>query len=213
MPDVLTRPLTKTGNRGIGVGGDAGDFGGGGGREGAPPFDTARVGLLVFLGSLTMLFASFTSAYLVRRAGSDWAPLQVPSVLWVNTLVLLLSSVTIELGRRAFQSWRPLAFRKWISLTFFAGALFVAGQVAAWYQLAGQGIFLQSNPHSSFFYVLTGVHAAHVVAGVLVLLYLLVQSWRYQLSPGVSSAPALSATYWHFVDAVWIYLFVVLFVI
>lgn len=216
MPDVLTKPLTKSRDRGIGVGGDVGDFGGGGrggGWEGERPFDTAKVGLWVFLGSVTMLFSAFTSAYLVRRAGSDWVPLDVPSVLWVNTLVLLLSSATIELGRRAFQSWSLLAFRKWMSVTFFAGALFVAGQVAAWYQLADQGIFLQSNPHSSFFYVLTGVHAVHVVAGVMALLYLLVQSWRYQLTPGVSSAPALCATYWHFVDAVWIYLFVVLFVI
>ena len=213
MPDILTKTLAKSRGGGIGVGGDVGDFGGGGGGKSAVPFDSARIGLWVFLGSVTMLFAAFTSAYLVRRAGSDWAPLQVPSLLWINTLVLLLSSVTIDLARRAFQSWRPLAFRKWMSVTFLAGALFVAGQVGAWYQLAGQGIFLQSNPHSSFFYVLTGVHAVHVVAGVVALLYVLVQSWRYQLTPGVSSAPALCATYWHFVDAAWIYLFFVLFVI
>ena len=214
MPDVLTKPLTKSSGGGIGVGGDVGDFGGGsgGGREG-PVFDSAKVGLWVFLGSLTMLFAAFTSAYLVRRAGSDWAPLQVPSVLWINTVVLLLSSVTIELGRRAFESWRPLAFRKWMSVTFFFGALFIAGQFLAWRQLAEQGIFLGSNPHSSFFYVLTSVHAVHVLGGIAALLYVMVQSWRYRLTPGVSSAPALCATYWHFVDAVWIYLFVVLFVI
>jgi cytochrome c oxidase subunit 3 len=214
MPDVLTKPLTKTGGGGVGIGGDVGDFGGGGGggRE-APVFDTAKVGLWVFLGSLTMLFAAFTSAFIVRRAGADWAPLRVPSALWLNTAVLLLSSVTIEVGRRAFESWRPLAFRKWMSLTFLLGAMFVAGQLFAWRQLAEQGIFLQSNPHGSFFYVLTGVHAAHVVGGILALLYVLVQSWRYRLTPGVSSAPALCATYWHFVDAVWIYLFVVLFVI
>ena len=215
MPDVLTKPLTKTGSGGVGIGDDVGGFGGGGGggRGEAPAFDTAKVGLWVFLGSLTMLFAAFTSAYIVRRAGTDWAPLRVPSVLWTNTLVLLLSSVTIEVGRRAFDSLRPLAFRKWMSVTFVLGTLFVAGQLFAWRQLAEQGIFLQSNPHSSFFYVLTGVHGAHVIGGILALAYVLVQSWRYQLTPGASSAPALCATYWHFVDAVWIYLFVVLFVV
>ena len=214
MPGILTKPLTKPGGGGIGVGGDVGDFGGGGGgEEGALPFDTARVGLWVLLGSLTMLFAAFTSAFLVRRAGSDWVPLAVPSVLWINTAVLLLSSATMELGRRSFQTWRPLAFRKWMSVTFLAGALFLGGQLLAWHQLAAQGIFLHSNPHSSFFYVLTGVHAVHVIAGVLVLLYVLVQAWRYRLTPWVSSAPALCATYWHFVDAVWIYVFIVLFVI
>ena len=214
MPDVLTKPLSKTSGGGIGLDGNVGDFGGGGGgeREG-PAFDSAKVGLWVFLGSLTMLFAAFTSAYLVRSAGSDWAPLQVPSMLWINTVVLLLSSVTIELGRRAFESWRPLAFRKWMSVTFLLGALFIAGQFLAWRQLAEQGIFLGSNPHSSFFYVLTGVHAVHVLGGIVALLYVMVQSWRYQLTPGASSAPVLCATYWHFVDAVWIYLFVVLFVI
>lgn len=214
MPDILTKPLAKGQGRGIGVGGDVRDFGGGsGGEREGPAFDSAKVGLWVFLGSLTMLFAAFTSAYLVRRAGSDWAPLQVPSVLWINTVVLLLSSVTIELGRRAFESWRPLAFRKWMSVTFFLGALFIAGQFLAWRQLAEQGIFLGSNPHSSFFYVLTSVHAVHVLGGIAALLYVMVQSWRYRLTPGVSSAPALCATYWHFVDAVWIYLFFVLFVV
>jgi cytochrome c oxidase subunit 3 len=215
MPDVLTKPLTKTGSGGVGIGGDVGGFGGGGGggEESAPLFDTAKVGLWAFLGSLTMLFAAFTSAFIVRRAGTDWAPLQVPSVLWVNTAVLLLSSVTIELGRRAFESWRPLAFRKWMSVTFVLGGLFIGGQLFAWRQLAEQGIFLQSNPHSSFFYVLTGVHVAHVVGGIIALLYALLQSWRYRLTPGASSAPALCATYWHFVDAAWIYLFFVLFVI
>lgn len=211
MPDVLTKPAAKTGGGGIGA--DAGGFEGGGGREGSHPFDTARLGLWVFLGSVTMLFASFTSAYLVRRAGSDWAPLQIPSVLWVSTAVLLASSATIELTRRAFQSWKPLAFRKWMSATFVLGVLFICGQLLAWQQLAEQGIFLQSNPHSSFFYVFTAVHALHVLGGIVALLYVLVQSWRYELTPGVSSAPALCATYWHFVDAVWLYLFVVLFVI
>ena len=213
MPDVLTKPVPKTSGGGIGIGADAGDFGGGGGRGGSHPFDSARLGLWIFLGSGTMLCASFTSAYLVRRAGSDWAPIQIPSVLWMSTAVLLLSSLTMELGRRSFQNWKPIAFRKWMSATFILGVLFICGQLLAWQQLAAQGIFLHSNPHSSFFYVLTAVHAVHVLGGILALFYVLVQSWRYKLTPGVSSAPALCATYWHFVDAVWIYLFVVLFVI
>ncbi len=213
MPDVLTKPVAKAGGGGIGIGADAGDFGDGRGREGSPPFDTARLGLWVFLGSVTMLFAAFTSAYLVRRAGSDWAPLQIPSVLWVSTAVLLASSVTMELARRYFQDWKPLASRKWMAATFVLGVSFICGQLLAWQQLADQGIFLQSHPHSSFFYVFTAVHAVHVLGGIAALLYVLVQSWRYKLAPGISSAPALCATYWHFVDAVWIYLFVVLFVI
>jgi cytochrome c oxidase subunit 3 len=211
VPDVLTKPVAKLGGGGIGY--ERGFGGGGGGGGDASSFDTDRIGLWVLLGSITMLFAAFTSAYLVRRAGADWAPLHVPPLLWVNTAVLLLSSLTMELARRSFLKWKPLAFRRWMSVTFVLGALFLVGQFLAWNQLAEQGIFLHSNPHSSFFYVLTGVHGLHIVAGVLALLYVQIQAWRYRLTPGESIAPSLAATYWHFVDGVWIYLFVVLFLV
>jgi len=187
-----------------------GDYGSGGGSA-AHRIETAKLGLWVALGSITMLFAAFTSAFIVRSAGGDWAPLEVPPILWLNTLVLLASSVTMEIARRRFRAWRPMAFRKWLFATAVLGALFLAGQVLAWQQLADQGIYLSSHPHSSFFYVLTGVHGVHLLAGVLALFYVLVLATRYELTPGESSAPALVATYWHFVDGLWIYLFAVLF--
>ena len=158
-----------------------------------------------------MLFSAFTSAYIVRSAGSDWVPLQAPPILWINTLVLVLSSVSIELSRRAFRSWRPVAFRKGMFLTALLGSLFVAGQFLAWRELARQGIYLASHPHSSFFYVLTGVHAVHLVAGIVAVFYVLARAARYRLTPGESVAPDLAATYWHFVDGLWLYLIVVLF--
>jgi cytochrome c oxidase subunit 3 len=117
----------------------------------------------------------------------------------------------MEMARRAFVSWRPVAFRKWLAATGVLGALFLAGQLAAWRQLAEQGIYLQSHPHSSFFYVLTGVHALHLVAGVIALMYVLALAVRYRLTPGESSSPVVCATYWHFVGVVWLYLMVVLF--
>ena len=158
-----------------------------------------------------MLFAAFTSAYLVRRTGSDWIQIGVPSLLWVNTGVLFASSLSMEWARRAFRSLRPIAFRRWLLVTFLLGGLFLAGQFLAWRQLAQAGIFLHSNPHSSFFYVLTGVHAVHILAGIAVLLYVLAQTWRKALIPGESASPGLCATYWHFVGVAWIYLFGVLF--
>ena len=186
-----------------------GDYGCGG--EAAKRIETAKLGLRIALGSITMLFAAFTSAYIVRSAGSDWVPLVVPPILWVNTAVILLSSVVMEMARRAFVTWRPVAFRKWLLATAILGGLFLAGQVMAWGQLAEQGIYLQSHPHSSFFYVLTGVHAVHLLAGVLALFYVLALATRYRLTPGESSSPGICATYWHFVSAVWLYLMVVLF--
>jgi cytochrome c oxidase subunit 3 len=186
-----------------------GDYGGGG--EALRRIETAKLGLWVAMGSITMLFAAFTSAYIVRSAGRDWVRLDVPGILWINSAVLLLSSVTMEVARRHFQGWRPAAFRKWLLVTAVLGSLFLGGQLFAWQKLAAQGIYLSSHPHSSFFYVLTGVHGAHLLAGVLALFYVLALASRYRLTPGDSAAPALAATYWHFVDVLWLYLMVVLF--
>jgi cytochrome c oxidase subunit 3 len=189
--------------------GGFGDYGSGG--DAAKRIETAKLGIWIALGSITMLFAAFTSAYIVRSAGEDWIPLAVPPLLWVNTAVILLSSVAMEMARRAFVAWRPVAFRKWLLATAVLGVSFLTGQLVAWGQLAEQGIYLQSHPHSSFFYVLTGVHAVHLLAGVLALGYVLALATRYELTPGESSSPSVCATYWHFVGAVWIYLMVVLF--
>jgi len=214
MASTLSIPKTpKTSDDG-GGGSDSvdkgfGDYGSGG--EAAHRIETAKLGIWIALGSITMLFAAFTSAYIVRSAGEDWIPLEVPPILWLNTAIILLSSVAMEIARRAFVASRPVAFRKWLLATAILGMLFLAGQVVAWSQLAEQGIYLQSHPHSSFFYVLTGVHAVHLLAGVLALFYVLALASRYRLMPGESSSPGVCATYWHFVAAIWLYLLVVLF--
>lgn len=205
---------TKTGGGGgvdiLGPG--YGDYGRGpGGDPAQHRIDTAKLGLWVFLGSVTMLFAAFTSAYIVRSAGDDWVPLAVPALLYWNSALLVVSSITVELARQRFKSWRPMAFRKWMLVTAVLGGLFLAGQFFAWKELAAQGIYLTSHPHSSFFYVLTGVHAVHLLGGVIALFYVLVLATRRKLTPLESSSPELAATYWHFVDVLWLYLFVVLF--
>ena len=176
-------------------------------------FETAKLGLWIALGSITMLFAAFTSAYIVRSSGEDWLPLTVPSMLWVNTGVIILSSCTVEMARRAFRALRSNAFRSWLFGTGLLGVLFLVGQFLAWSQLSAQGIYLQSHPHSSFFYVLTGVHAAHLIVGILALLYVLGLAVRRSLSPGRTLSPEICATYWHFVGGIWLYLMVVLFYI
>ena len=211
MAPTLTEPVTGRGSRG---GIDAlepgyGDYGRGG--DDAGRMDAAKLGLWVAMGSITMLFAAFTSAYIVRSSGQDWVPLEAPPILWFNTAILLLSSITMEIARRSFHRWQPLSFRKWILITAVLGSAFLAGQVLAWRELAQQGIYLVSHPHSSFFYVLTAVHGAHLLAGVVALFYVLGLAVRYRLTPGESSSPSIAATYWHFVDALWLYLMVVLF--
>ena len=211
MAPTLTEPVTGRGSRG---GIDAlepgyGDYGRGGDDAGRA--DTAKLGLWVAMGTITMLFAAFTSAYIVRSSGQDWVPLAAPPILWFNTAILLASSVTMEIARHSFRRWQPLSFRKWILVTAVLGSAFLAGQILAWRELSQQGIYLASHPHSSFFYVLTGIHGAHLLAGVVALFYVLGLAIRYRLTPGESSSPTIAATYWHFVDALWLYLMVVLF--
>lgn len=172
-----------------------------------------RLGLLVGLGAITMLFAAFTSAYLVRSGGADWVAIPLPAVLWMGTGLLALSSGTLELARRAFAAGNAVGFRSWSALTAALGTGFLAGQFASWRALNEAGLYLQSNPKSSFFFVLTGVHAVHLAAGVVALLALFGLAAAGRLVPGKSDAPTLTAIYWHFVGGVWLYLLAVLFVV
>jgi cytochrome c oxidase subunit 3 len=176
------------------------------------PVDSTKLGLWLFLGTVSMLFIGFTSAYLVRRASADWMPLRPPVLLWVNTAALALSSLTLEGARRHMRRRDHSAVSTWIGATGVLGLLFVIGQVGAWKALAAQGIFLSTNPSSSFFYLLTGVHVVHVAAALIwyAAVYARVQRRRYE--PG-TDALALFATFWHFLAGVWAYLLFVLFVL
>jgi cytochrome c oxidase subunit 3 len=158
-----------------------------------------------------MLFIGLTSAYMFRRVASDWRTLSPPGILWLNTALLLGSSIALEQARRRLRSWDVTAARAWVGATGLLGALFVAGQYAAWLALRARGVYLASHPHSSFFYVLTAVHGVHLFAGVVALFYVLGLAVRYRLTPGESSSPSIAASYWHFVDGLWLYLMVVLF--
>lgn len=190
---------------------DAPQWGGPGG-DGVPRVEPARLGLWLLLGTLSMMFIGFTSAYLVRRASPDWQPLQAPSLLWVNTLVLLASSATLERARHGLRSWDLATVPSWLGLTALLGFTFAGGQVAAWRLLAAQGVFLASNPHSSFFYLLTGLHVLHVGVGLVWLAASLGKVWRRALPPGEDGLSLLS-TYWHFLGALWVYLMALLFLV
>jgi cytochrome c oxidase subunit III len=208
--------------RGRATSGPGGGSGGGDDRPGGPrPSGDASPGILgnpplfglwAFLGTVTMLFIGFTSAYILRRASSDWQPLSPPPVLWLNTGLLLLSSVTLETARRRLRGWNLAGAEHAFVATGVLGALFVAGQYVGWQQLAARGVFLASNPHSSFFYVLTGVHALHLFGGLCWFVAALSRLRRMAYLPGEDGL-RLFATYWHFLGAVWAYLLFLLFVL
>jgi cytochrome c oxidase subunit 3 len=188
-----------------------GGFGGGGEGGGSDNRGSSRrasmTGLMVLLAATTMAFAAFTSAFVVRRGiSNDWIGLPMPRVVWANTAILLASSLMLELARRALRSGRRSAFNRYWTAGTALGVLFLIGQAFAWRQLSAAGIFVATNPSSSFFYLLTAAHALHILGGLTALVYVDVQALSLQLGPGKRTAVDVSALFWHFVDGLWLFL-------
>lgn len=181
-----------------------------------PRGEPTRTGIWVGLSAIAMTFAALTSALYVREgAATDWHPIVLPSILYFNTLALIASSITLELARRRVASFMrgqgtthsQAAF--WLNATMLLGLLFVAGQYLAWLKLRSQGLYLPTNPNSSFFYVLTGVHAIHVLGGLGGLTRVLIK-FRSPLRTLRRSTLDATSYYWHFMGALWIYLLFIL---
>src|SRR5262249_32621195 len=170
--------------------------------------------MLLALASILMLFVALSSVYVMREGESQgWRPIVMSSLLLPNTLVLLLSSCTLELARNALKRNGTSSFRRWLTLSTLLGLGFLVGQLEVWRTLVAQGIYLGSNPHSSFFYLLTGAHGAHLIGGVLALGCLMIRAWRpTSKTTSTSTALGVVALYWHFMDGLWIYLLLLLFV-
>ena len=176
-----------------------------GARSGPVP---AQTGVVAGIAAITMTFAAFTSALVMRKGdANDWTHFRLPALLFANTVVLLASSGTLEVARRRLRAGTA-GGSTWLSVTLALGVLFVAGQVAAWRDLAAQGLFLATGPSAAFFYVLTAVHAVHVLGGVAGLAYVRSRVRRAPLPP-LGAVGAVSA-YWHFMDGLWLYLFLLL---
>jgi cytochrome c oxidase subunit III len=184
-----------------------GGYGGGGPEGWGASRRASMTGLLVLLAATTMAFAAFTSAFVVRRGMSDdWVALRLPRIVWANTAVLIASSFLLELARRSLKRGRRTAFNRYWTAGTVLGALFLVGQALAWRDLNAAGIFVATNPSSSFFYLLTAAHGLHIVGGLSALAYVDIQALRLRLGPGKRTAVDVSAVFWHFVDGLWLYL-------
>jgi cytochrome c oxidase subunit III len=147
----------------------------------------------------------------VRKGGADWVSVRIPSLLWFNTAVLVASSATLETARKRLAKGNVRGFRNFWLLTTVLGVGFLVGQVAAWRILVGHGVFLSSNPASSFFFVFTGAHALHLVGGVAALIY--VASRNFEVAKVTRTVAAdVTAYFWHFLDVLWLFLLVLLYV-
>jgi cytochrome c oxidase subunit III len=167
-------------------------------------------GLQLGLAAIVMFFMALASSYIVRKGlGTDWQRTPLPPVLWFNTAILLTSSATIVAARRKLEDGDHGAFQTWWWVTTGLGVLFLGGQIVAWRELAGAGMLLATNPSSSFFYLLTAAHGAHLGGGILALFYVAFRPWsRSRISQG--TAAELTSIYWHFMDGLWIFLFALL---
>ncbi len=166
---------------------------------------TSITGIIVLMCTSTMTFSALVSAMVVRRGlNNDWGHIGLPHILWWNTGVLLLSSVAIDTGRRLLRRNHRAAFNWVWTIGTLLGAAFLAGQVVAWRQLAERGFYLTGHPSSSFFYVLTWAHAAHVVGALGAVLYVEYRALRFELGPGRRTLVTVSAIFWHFLDVLWL---------
>ncbi len=197
------------GRPGGGSGSDTGSgrWGDGGGRRLRP--DSYQLGMWLALASISMMFVGFSSAYILGQGtNSQWRAMAAPPFVWINTVILLGSSLSLELARRASAATE---LKRWMTVTCLLGAAFLFGQFWIWRMLADQGIYLSGNPHSSFFYLLTGVHGVHLLGGVAGLAYLTARAWSSAARIPTRASLNVTALYWHFMDGLWIYLLVLLF--
>ncbi len=167
--------------------------------------------LWVAMASILMMFAGFTSAYIVKRSDTNWLEFKLPPVFWYSTLVILLSSLTVQLAVKSFKDRNMTRYRSFITLTAFLGFLFIALQIVGFNYLISHGVQLigaNSNPSASFLGVITGVHIIHVVGGIVVLTIMFIRAFSSRIKSYNSMPIEITSTYWHFVDAIWIYLFI-----
>jgi cytochrome c oxidase subunit III len=187
---------------------------------------TSNTGVWVAVSAIAMSFAALTSALIVRQgSGSDWQRFVLPRILYLDTVILIASSYTLELSRKRFAGVSSLRARAtkstpadtaalrssglyWLNMTLTLGLLFVVGQFLAWRGLASQGLFLATSPSSSFFYVLTAMHGLHLLGGILGLIYVGYRLRRNR--PNAQTSLGTAAVYWHFVDILWVYLLMVI---
>jgi cytochrome c oxidase subunit III len=169
--------------------------------------------LWVGIGSLVMMFAGLTSAYIVKRNQANWQTFELPAFFWYSTVAIVLSSITIYLAEKAFKQREMQKYRRLLSVTVVLGVLFIVFQSLGFQQFWKHGLPLGKNVSSDFLYVIVGLHAAHVLGGIIALLVLFAKAFSSKTRNYNSVPVELVSTYWHFVDILWIYLLIFLLMI
>ncbi len=167
-----------------------------------------KFALWLAMASIVMMFGAFTSAYIVKHAAGNWLDFRLPDIFFLSTMVLLISSITLESSYRSFVKGNEKAYKLLLIATGILGISFVALQYMGWNELFSIGIDLKGNPSGSFLYLITGVHAAHIIGGVTALTVACIHAFtlKFKVTDQRKHRFQLVVQYWHFVDLLWIYL-------
>jgi len=167
--------------------------------------------LWVGIGSIIMMFAALTSAYIVRHAQHNWLEFSMPKVFWYSTIVIVASSITLHLAVKAFRSRERNRYKNLLFITALLGVLFAVLQGFGFYDLYSRGVNIigrGSNPSASFLGIITGLHVVHVLGGIVALIIIFFRAYSTRIKSYDSLPLEILSTYWHFVDILWIYLFI-----
>lgn len=169
--------------------------------------------LWVGIGSILMMFAGLTSAYIVKRNQANWAGFDLPVAFYYSTVIMLASSGTMWMAVKAFKERWMLRYRRLVAITLLLGIIFMALQVLGFSQLMHVGVTLKGNVSYSFLYVIVGLHAAHVLGGIIALILMSLKAFSNKVRSYSLVPVELVSTYWHFVDILWLYLLMFLWMI
>ncbi|KYG76175.1 MULTISPECIES: cytochrome c oxidase subunit 3 [Roseivirga] len=169
-----------------------------------------KFALWLFIVTVVMIFAAFTSAHIVRQADGDWLIYDLPSMLWYTSGIIILSSVFMQWAYIAAKKDKLEQVKLALGITTILGILFLFGQLKAWEQMVDANVYFTGNPAGSFLYIFTGIHALHLISGVIYLIYMLISSLRNKVHSENMLNMEMSSTWWHFLGGLWIYLFIFL---
>jgi cytochrome c oxidase subunit 3 len=169
-----------------------------------------KFGMWLFLASVAMLFMSLTSAYIVRQAEGNWVYFELPTWFYATSVIIVVSSITLQWAFFAAKKDKTTQVKPLVLVTSVLGLLFLVGQYYGWKQLIANSIYLVGNPSGSFLYVLTGLHALHVVSAIVFLWIVCVAAYRGKIGSKNMAQMEMCTTYWHFLGGLWLYLFIFL---
>jgi cytochrome c oxidase subunit 3 len=169
-----------------------------------------KFAMWLFISSVAMLFAAFTSAYIVRQAEGNWLYFDLPNLFYITSGIILLSSFTLQWAYWEAKKDNLNRVKLLVGITSVLGITFLVGQVMAWSELVDHSVYLVGNPSGSFIYILTGLHGAHLISGIVFLLIVLNSTFKFKIHSKNLAQMEMCLTYWHFLGGLWLYLFVFL---